>query len=31
MRFFNGPGLLVIDLCRLRDYADLRVAGRAAA
>jgi DNA replication protein DnaC len=23
MRFFNGPGLLVIDLCRHRDYADM--------
>ncbi|WP_255572615.1 ATP-binding protein [Cryobacterium sp. TMT2-10] len=23
MRFFAGPTLLVIDLCRLRDYADV--------
>ena len=31
MRFYAGPGLLVIDLCRHRDYADiLAVAGLSA-
>ena len=28
MRFWNGPQLLVIDLCRYRDYADIVVAAR---
>lgn len=23
MRFWNGPQLLIVDLCRRRDYADL--------
>ena len=23
MRFFSGPRLLIIDLCRYRDYADV--------
>ncbi len=23
MRFWNGPQLLIIDLCRYRDYADI--------
>ena len=27
MRFFNGPGLLVIDLCRHRDYAEGQAVG----
>ena len=31
MRFWNGPQLLVIDLCRQRDYADIvAVAGLSA-
>ena len=31
MRFWNGPALLIIDLCRYRDYADIvAVAGLSA-
>jgi hypothetical protein len=26
MRFWNGPQLLIVDLCRYRDYADIVVA-----
>ena len=26
MRFWNGPQVLIIDLCRYRDYADIVVA-----
>jgi hypothetical protein len=26
MRFWNGPQLLIVDLCRYRDYADMLVA-----
>jgi DNA replication protein DnaC len=26
MRFWNGPQVLVIDLCRYRDYAELSLA-----
>jgi DNA replication protein DnaC len=27
MRFFNGPQVLIVDLCRHRDYADIDLAG----
>ena len=26
MRFWNGPQVLIIDLCRYRDYADIVIA-----